>query len=61
MCKNMTLKNQTTVRLQLWDTAGSERFRTMTFSFLRRQNVQTALLIFDVESTHSKSDKLKDL
>jgi len=34
------------VRLSLWDTAGSERFRTLTASFYR--GAQGAILVYDV-------------
>ena len=36
----------TTIRLQIWDTAGHERFRTLTPSYIRDSNV--AVVVYDV-------------
>ena len=37
------------VKLQLWDTAGHERFRSLTHQYL--SNASVALVLFDVSST----------
>ena len=50
------------VRLQLWDTAGSERYRAMTLSHYR--NAVGAILVYDVsneESFHNLEYWLKEL
>ncbi len=39
------------VRLTVWDTAGSERFRTLTSSYFR--GAQAAVLVYDVTSRNS--------
>lgn len=39
------------MKVQLWDTAGTERFRTMTPIFFR--NVDGVLLIFDITDMSS--------
>lgn len=44
--KVLNLNNNKTVKIQLWDTAGHERFRTITPVYYR--NVDGVLLIFDI-------------
>lgn len=39
------------IELQLWDTAGEERFKSMTSFFYRK--TQVAILVFDVQSRNS--------
>jgi small GTP-binding protein len=42
--------NGSRVKLQLWDTAGHERFRTITSSFYR--GAQGVILVYDVINPH---------
>ena len=44
--KSITLKNGKTVKVQLWDTAGEERFRTIAKSYYRGSH--GIILIYDV-------------
>jgi small GTP-binding protein len=44
--KVLNLNNNKSVKIQLWDTAGHERFRTITPVYYR--NVDGVLLIFDI-------------
>ena len=44
--KSITLKNGKTVKVQLWDTAGEERFRTIAKSYYR--GAHGIILIYDV-------------
>ena len=49
--KTVTLPNNRRIKLQLWDTSGQERFRTITFAYFRRR--PGFLLVFD--STRKKT------
>ena len=49
--KLLLLPDGTRVRLQLWDTAGSERYRSMTVAHYR--NALGAVLVYDVTSADS--------
>jgi len=49
--KVMNLNNNKQVKIQIWDTAGHERFRTITPVYYR--NIDGALLIFDITNTES--------
>ena len=47
LMKSLTINNQT-VKLQVWDTAGQEKYRSMVSSYYRGAHV--ALIIFDLTS-----------
>lgn len=47
MAKNIT-HNKTMYRLQLWDTGGQERFKSLIPSYLK--NAQCAVFVFDVSN-----------
>ena len=44
--KSMTLKNKKNIKLQIWDTAGQDRFRAITKNYYKGTNV--IILIYDV-------------
>ncbi|MCQ2819267.1 MAG: GTP-binding protein [archaeon] len=44
--KNMTLDNGTTYNLNIWDTAGSEKFRSMNKFYYRDASI--AILVYDL-------------
>lgn len=50
MTKSIT-KNGDTIQLQLWDTAGAEKYHSMGQSFYR--NAQTCILVFDITDAAS--------
>ena len=54
LMKSLIINNQT-VKLQLWDTAGQEKYKSMVSSYYRGANV--ALIVFDLTS-HSSFDAL---
>ena len=49
--KTVTISNKRRIKLQLWDTSGHERFRTITFAYFRRR--PGFLVVFD--STRKKT------
>lgn len=44
--KNVMLKDGTTVKAQLWDTAGQEKYRAITVAHYR--NAVGALVVYDI-------------
>ena len=46
--KNMTLKNGKTVKLQIWDTAGQDRFRSITKNYYK--GAHGIIVIYDITS-----------
>ena len=60
--KDVTINNDQMIRIQLWDTAGSERYKSITRSYMRNSNV--AFIVFDRTNRESWShinDWKKDL
>ena len=49
--KTLTLKNGKKVKLQIWDTAGQDRFRTITKNYYKGAN--GIILIYDITSTET--------
>ncbi|MCQ2819269.1 MAG: GTP-binding protein [archaeon] len=49
--KTIVLKNGTQSKLAVWDTAGSERFRTVNKFFYR--DAVIAILVYDITNTDS--------
>jgi len=49
--KTVTLPNNAKVKLQIWDTAGSEKFRKMTNSYYKGAN--GVLVVFDLNNKES--------
>ena len=49
--KKFTLKNEKTIKLTLWDTAGAEAFRSVPLQLLR--NFQGVILVFDITNKSS--------
>lgn len=58
MRKTITLNNAE-VELQIWDTAGSERFHAGTLGSAFYRNAHGCLLVYDVTSTNSMSQLIK--
>jgi len=54
LMKTLEIKGKT-VKLQLWDTAGQEKYKSMVSSYYRGANV--ALVVFDI-TNHSSFDSL---
>ena len=54
LMKSLQIKGKT-VKLQLWDTAGQEKYKSMVSSYYRGANV--ALVVFDI-TNHSSFDSL---
>lgn len=51
MMKKVTLDDSTNVKLQLWDTAGMEKFRQITSNYIR--GAQGAIVVFDLTNRTS--------
>jgi Ras-related protein Rab-5C len=51
MQQTVTLEDQAEVKLHIWDTGGSERFRTMVSLYYR--DSQAAIICFDVTEEQS--------
>ena len=49
--KIVTLNNNVTVKAQIWDTAGSERYRAMTAAHYRK--AVGALVVYDISNVES--------
>ena len=49
--KNIHLKNNKLIKIQIWDTGGSERFKSISNIYYR--NADGALLIYDVTNENS--------
>ena len=49
--KNIHLKNNKLIKIQIWDTGGSERFKSISNIYYR--NADGALLIYDVINENS--------
>lgn len=49
LTKNVFLEDKT-IRLIMWDTAGSERFKSLIPTYLR--NAHAIILTFDITSNH---------
>ena len=52
--KSMPIDDNTTVDLQIWDTCGQEKFRTLTRQYYREANA--VILVFDLTSKSSFQD-----
>ena len=49
--KSMTLKNNKNIKLQIWDTAGQDRFRAITKNYYKGAN--GIILIYDISTTQT--------
>ncbi|MCL4144620.1 UNVERIFIED_CONTAM: hypothetical protein GTU68_034652, partial [Idotea baltica] len=49
--KLLYFEDETCLKVQIWDTAGTERFRTITPVYYR--NVDGVLLVFDITDSQS--------
>ena len=49
--KTMTLKNNKNIKLQIWDTAGQDRFRALTKNYYKGAN--GIILIYDISTTQT--------
>ena len=53
MAKNLNIKERN-IRIQIWDTAGQEAFRSITRSYYK--NSTCALIVYDITSRKSFED-----
>ena len=49
--KTMTLENNKNIKLQIWDTAGQDRFRALTKNYYKGAN--GIILIYDISTTQT--------
>ena len=49
--KTLKLEDSTTIRVQIWDTAGTARYNTITPNYYR--NIDGILLVFDISNQKS--------
>ena len=49
--KSMTLNNEKNIKLQIWDTAGQDRFRALTKNYYKGAN--GIILIYDISTTQT--------
>ena len=49
--KTMTLENNKNIKLQIWDTAGQDRFRALTKNYYKGAN--GIILIYDISATQT--------
>ena len=49
--KSMTLNNEKNIKLQIWDTAGQDRFRALTKNYYKGAN--GIILIYDISATQT--------
>ena len=54
LCKQFQLNEKNTVKLQLWDTSGQEKFRSLIFSYIR--DSQAIVLVYDINNRISFLD-----
>ena len=50
MAKNLTIKNRN-IRIQIWDTAGQEAFRSITRTYYK--NSTCAFIVYDITDKKS--------
>lgn len=49
--KTLKLEDSSTIRVQIWDTAGTARYNTITPNYYR--NIDGILLVFDISNSKS--------